>query len=117
MSAALTIRQQIAPRPGVLYSTDPRSLSFTKGSFFSFPLHSTAYESDAATIRIPPGIKLCIHTVSVDRKEMSEFIRTSSAHGVSLMFSSEENGDMLNVWTYDKERSDDVFQTGLGIEG
>ena len=48
---------------------------------------------------------------------MSEFIRTSSAHGVSLMFSSEENGDMLNVWTYDKERSDDVFQTGLGIEG
>lgn len=46
-----------------------------------------------------------------------EFEKTSSAHGVCLKFSSEENGEMLVVWTYDKERSGDVFQTGLGIEG
>mmetsp|Transcript_24348 Transcript_24348/g.44779 ORF Transcript_24348/g.44779 Transcript_24348/m.44779 type:complete len:153 (+) Transcript_24348:207-665(+) len=116
MSTALTIRQQIAPRPGTLYSTDPRSLTFTQGSLFSFPLHSTAYESDAATIRIPAGIKLCLHTVSVDRKEMTEFVKSSSAHGVCLKFSSEENGEMLVVWTYDKDRSGDVWQTGLGIE-
>ena len=117
MSSALTIRQQIAPRPGTLYSSDPRSLTFTQGSLFSFPLHSTAYESDAATVRIPPGIKLCINTVSVDRKEMTEFVKTSSAHGVCLKFSSEENGEMLVVWTYDKDRSGDVWHTGLGIEG
>ena len=98
MSTTLTIRQQIAPRPGTLYSTDPRSLTFTQGSLFSFPLHSTAYESDAATIRIPAGIKLCIHTVSVDRKEMTEFVKSSSAHGVCLKFSWEENGEMLVVW-------------------
>eukprot|EP00585_Thalassiosira_rotula_P007052 CAMPEP_0196152472 /NCGR_PEP_ID=MMETSP0910-20130528/35533_1 /TAXON_ID=49265 /ORGANISM="Thalassiosira rotula, Strain GSO102" /LENGTH=152 /DNA_ID=CAMNT_0041416069 /DNA_START=32 /DNA_END=490 /DNA_ORIENTATION=+ len=116
MSTALTIRQQVAPRPGVLYSTDPRSIVFTQGSLFSFPLHSTAYEADAATIRIPAGVKLCLRTVSVDRKELTEFVKTSSAHGVCLKFSSEENGEMLMVWTYDKDRSGDVFQTGLGIE-
>ena len=118
MSAALTVRQQVAPRPGTLYSADPRSLTFTQGSLFSFPLYSTAYESDAATLRIPAGIKLCIRTISVDRKEMTEFAKAgSAAHGVCLKFSSEENGEMLVVWTYDKDRSADVWQTGLGIEG
>ena len=115
--SALTVRQQVAPRPGSLYSPDPRTLSFTRGSLFSFPLHSTAYESDAATIRIPAGIKLCLHAASCDRKEMDEFAKASSAHGVCLKFSSEENGEMLVVWTYDKERSGDIWQTGLGIEG
>jgi len=52
----------------------------------------------------------------VDIKELREFVKTSSAHGVCLKFSSEENGEMSAVWTYDKDRSDDVFQTGLGIE-
>eukprot|EP01082_Thalassiosira_pseudonana_P015429 g13680.t1.1.5e17418b g13680 g13680.t1 contig9:193430-193945(+) len=114
---SLTIRQQITPRPGTLYSTDPRSLDFTQGSLFSFTLHATAYESDAATIRIPAGLKLHIHTVSVDVKEMAEYVQTSAAQGVCLKFSSEENGDMLTVWTYDKDRSGDCFQTGLGVDG
>ena len=118
MSDALTIRQQIAPRPGSLYDSAPRSLSFSPGSLFSFPLHSTAYEdSDAATIRIPPNVKLCLHAVGVDRKEMVDFVKTSGAHGVSLKFASEENGGMLAIWTYDKDRSAEVWQTGLGIEG
>ncbi|KAL7545482.1 hypothetical protein ACHAWF_008833 [Thalassiosira exigua] len=115
-AAALTIRQQVAPRPGSLYSSDPRSLTFAQGSLFSFPIHSTAYESDAAVVRIPAGVKLCVNTVSIDRKETSEFLKASSAHGVCLKFSSEENGEMLVAWTYDKERSSEVWQTGLGIE-
>jgi hypothetical protein len=34
---------------------------------------------------------------------------------VSLKFSSEENGEMLTVWTCD-EKYGELFQTGLGIE-
>lgn len=34
-----------------------------------------------------------------------------------LKFSSEENGKMLVVWTYDKDRNGDCWETGLGIEG
>ena len=93
----LSIRQQIAPRPGTLYCSEPRSINFTQGSLFSFPLHSTAYESDAATIRIPAGIKLCINSVSVDRKEMTEFAKTSGGNGVVLKFSCEENADMVCI--------------------
>lgn len=48
---------------------------------------------------------------------MAEFIKTSGARGVSLKFSSEENGMMMGIWTYDKERSGDVWETGLGVEG
>ncbi|KAL7479415.1 hypothetical protein ACHAW6_005148 [Cyclotella cf. meneghiniana] len=113
---ALTVRQKIEARPGNLYSTDPRTLTFTQGALFSFPVHSTAYESDAATIRIPGGLRLRLHSVSVDCKEMAEYVKTSAAQGVSLKFSSEENGEMLVVWTYDKDRSGDCWQTGLGIE-
>lgn len=116
-AAAITIRQQISPRPGNPHATDPRSLSYTQGSLFSFSLHATAYESDAATIRIPAGVKLHLHSVSVDLKEMAEFLKTSGARGVSLKFSSEENGMMMGIWTYDKERSGDVWETGLGVEG
>lgn len=47
---------------------------------------------------------------------MTEFVKSSNVHGVALKFSSEENGTMLNVWTYDKDRSGDIWQTGLGIE-
>ena len=116
MSAPLTIRQQVAARPGNLYSTDPREIPFTQGSFFSFPIHATAYESDAATIRIPHGLSLRINSVSLDRKEIAEYVKTSAAHGVALKFSSEENGEMLVVWTYDKERSGDIWETGLRID-
>ncbi|KAL3763050.1 hypothetical protein ACHAWU_007756 [Discostella pseudostelligera] len=115
-AAAITIRQQISPRPGNPHATDARSLSYTQGSLFSFSLHATAYESDAATIRIPAGVKLHLHSVSVDLKEMAEFIKNSGARGVSLKFSSEENGMMMGIWTYDKERSGDVWETGLGVE-
>ena len=48
---------------------------------------------------------------------MNEYIKASSGNGVCLKFSSEENGEMLVVWTFDKERSGDVWQTGLGIDG
>lgn len=114
---ALTIRQKIEARPGNLYSTDPRESSFTQGALFSFAIHSTAYESDAAQIRIPAGLRLRVHSASVDYKEMTEYVKTSAAHGVALKFSSEENGEMLVCWTYDKERSGDGWETGLGIEG
>lgn len=48
---------------------------------------------------------------------MAEYVKTSSAQGVALKFSSEENGEMLPVWTYDKDRSGDCWTNGLGIEG
>jgi hypothetical protein len=120
MSSAITVRQQLALRPGSLYGTEPRSLAFGRGSLFSFPLHSTAYEADAATVRIPAGIKLRLTSASVDRKEMADFLRNTgkAANGeVSLRFSSEENGDMIPVCTFDGERSGELSQTGLGIEG
>ena len=120
MSSAITVRQQLALRPGSLYGTEPRSLAFGRGSLFSFPLHSTAYEADAATVRIPAGIKLRLTSASVDRKEMGDFLRTTGKAangGVSLRFSSEENGDMIPVCTFDGERSGELSQTGLGIEG
>ncbi len=116
-AAAITIRQQISPRPGNPHATDPRSLSYTQGSLFSFSLHATSYESDAATIRIPPGIKFYLHSVSVDSKQLADFIKTSNARGVCLKFSSEENGEMMGIWTYDKDRSGNVWETGLGVEG
>lgn len=115
-SSAVVVRQQLSLRPGAVYGTEPRSLNFTQGSLFSFPLHSTAYDSDAATVRIPVGIRLRLTSASVDRNEMSNFLRTSrTAGGVALKFSSEENGEMLTVWTCD-EKYGELFQTGLGIE-
>merc|ERR1712194_89199 len=91
-------------------------MGFAQGSLFSFNLHSTAHESDAATIRIPAGMKLCLKTASVDRKQIAEFLKTSCTYGACLKFSSEENGEMLVLWNYDKERSINIWQTGLGIE-
>ena len=113
----LVVRQKVENRPGVLYDTKERTLSFTTGSLFSFPLHSTAYESDAASIRIPAGIRLKLHNASVGCKEIAEYVKTSCSHGVCLKFSSEENGEMLAIWTYDKDRSGDCWTTGLGVEG
>jgi hypothetical protein len=114
---SLTVRQKVENRPGTLYDTSERTLSFSTGSLFSFPIHSTAYESDAASIRIPAGLRLKIHNASVGYKEMAEYVKISSAQGVALKFSSEENGEMLPVWTYDKDRSGDCWTNGLGIEG
>jgi len=59
---------------------------------------------------------LNIRGVSLNVKEIAEFCKTASAQGVILKFSSEENGEMLVVWTYDKDRSGDCWETGLGIE-
>ena len=55
--------------------------------------------------------------MSVDLKQLAEFIKTSNARGVCLKFSSEENGEMMGIWTYDRDRSRDCWETGLGIEG
>eukprot|EP00956_Cyclotella_meneghiniana_P008172 scaffold10872_cov66-Cyclotella_meneghiniana.AAC.5 len=114
--SGLIIRQKIENRPGVIYDTKERTLSFTTGSLFSFPLHSTAYESDAASVRIPSGLRLTIHSASVGCKEMSDYVKISSGQGVSLKFSSEENGEMLPVWTFNWERSGEFWANGLGIE-
>ena len=115
--SGLVIRQKIENRPGVIYDTKERTLSFTTGSLFSFPLHSTAYESDAASVRIPSGLRLKIHSASVGCKEMSDYVKISGGQGVSLKFSSEENGEMLPVWTFNWERSGEFWANGLGIEG
>lgn len=111
------MRQKVENRPGVLYDTNERTLTFATGALFSFPIHSTAYESDAASIRIPSGLRLTIHNASVGCKEIGEYVKTSCSRGVALKFSSEENGEMLPVWTYDNDRSGDCWTNGLGIEG
>ena len=112
---SLTIRQQVAARPGCLYSNEPRELSFKAGALFSFPLHSTLYDEDAAQIRIPKNLKLTINTASVDRRQMADFLKIGIVHGVTLKISSEENGALLPIWTFDKERSSEHCHTGFGL--
>jgi hypothetical protein len=124
-SSAITVRQQLAQRPGSQYCTESRSLAFGRGSMFSFSLHSTTYEADAATIRIPGGMRLRLSSASVNRKEMNDFLRVTTGGGktavngggIALRFSSEENGDMIPICTFDGERGGELHQTGLGIEG
>ncbi|KAL7432647.1 hypothetical protein ACHAXH_003942 [Discostella pseudostelligera] len=92
-----------------------RSNSFLPGSPFSFAIHGSIYDDDAAILRIPDGICLTINSASVDAKSMEVYLHQKGALGVSLKLSSEENPQLLPVWTFDKEKSSSYNISNLGI--
>ena len=93
-----------------------RDHSFLPGSPFSFALKGSIFESDSAIVRIPDGVCLTINSASVDRKSMETYLMQKGSIGVSLKVSSEENPQLLPIWTFDKERSSSYTVSDLGIE-
>ena len=93
-----------------------RDHSFLPGSPFSFALKGSIFESDSAIVRIPDGVCLIINSASVDRKSMETYLMQKGSIGVSLKVSSEENPQLLPIWTFDKERSSSYTVSDLGIE-
>jgi hypothetical protein len=51
----------------------------------------------------------------VDAKSMEVYLHQKGALGVSLKLSSEENPQLLPVWTFDKEKSSSYNISNLGI--
>ncbi|KAL3758933.1 hypothetical protein ACHAWU_003004 [Discostella pseudostelligera] len=92
-----------------------RTNSFLPGSPFSFAIHGSIYDDDAAIIRIPDGTCLTINSASVDAKSMEHYLHQKGALGVSLKLSSEENPQLLPLWTFDKEKSSSYNISNLGI--
>ncbi|KAL7470292.1 hypothetical protein ACHAXS_010522 [Conticribra weissflogii] len=110
----VTALQQIKEHPSEKIVSE-RSISFLPGSPFSFSLRGSLFESDSTILRIPDGVKLTISAASVERKSMEEFSKQKGSIGVSLRISSEENPQLLPIWTFDKERSKGYGVTDLGV--
>ena len=66
-------------------------------------------------MRVPDGVCLTIGTASVDRKNVSSYLTQQGSIGVSLRISSEENPQLLPIWTFDKDRSNSYSASDLGI--
>ena len=96
-------------------TTGERSNSFLPGAPFSFAIHGSIYDDDAAILRIPDGICLTINSASVDAKLMEHYLHQKGALGVSLKISSEENPQLLPIWTFDKEKSSSYNVSNLGL--
>lgn len=47
---------------------------------------------------------------------MEAFLLQKGSHGVSLKIASEENPQLLPVWTFDKEKSKSYAMSDLGIQ-
>jgi len=92
-----------------------RNNSFLPGSPFSFALKGSIREDDAAIIRIPDGVCLYINSASVERGSMESYLVQKGSIGVSLRLSSEENPQLLPVWTFDKEKSRSYTASDLGL--
>ncbi len=92
-----------------------RTNKFLPGSPFSFAIHGSIYDDDAAILRIPDGICLNISSASVDAKSMELYLHQKGALGVSLKLSSEENPQLLPIWTFDKEKSSSYNISNLGV--
>ncbi|KAL3808705.1 hypothetical protein ACHAXA_010085 [Cyclostephanos tholiformis] len=92
-----------------------RNGSYLPGSPFSFSLRGSLHEDDSAIIRVPDGVCLTISAASVDRKSMSTYLMQQGSIGVSLRISSEENPQLMPVWTFDKDRSSGYSASNLGI--
>mmetsp|Transcript_12984 Transcript_12984/g.29633 ORF Transcript_12984/g.29633 Transcript_12984/m.29633 type:complete len:109 (-) Transcript_12984:239-565(-) len=106
---SLTIRQQVAARPGCLYSNEPREVSFKAGALFSFPLHSTLYDEDAAQIRIPKNVKLSLNTASVDRYAVLDPFQDPLTHVCPLfLYPQETNGGLLENWNSSRSYAEDL---------
>mmetsp|Transcript_21728 Transcript_21728/g.45714 ORF Transcript_21728/g.45714 Transcript_21728/m.45714 type:complete len:306 (-) Transcript_21728:315-1232(-) len=110
----LTALQQIKEHPSEKLVFE-QSISFLPGSPFSFSLRGSLFESDSTILRIPDGVKLTISAASVERKSMEEFSKQKGSIGVSLRISTEENPQLLPIWTFDKEKSKSYGVTDLGV--
>jgi len=92
-----------------------RKHSFLPGAPFSFALRGSLREDDSAIIRIPDGVCLKINVASLERKPMEVFLAQKGSIGVSLKISTEENPQMLPVWTFDKEKSNNYSVSDLKL--
>lgn len=93
-----------------------RNHSFLAGACFSFALKGSRSLSDAAIVRIPDGVCLRISSASTCRKQMETFLLQKGSIGVSLRVASEDNPELLPIWTFHKDRSTGYSVTDLGIE-
>ena len=115
MRSPVTALQQIKEHPSQNIIGE-RNNSFLPGSPFSFSLYGSTQESDSAIIRIPDGVCLKITCASVNRKAMEEYLKQKGSIGVSLRLSSEENPEMLPMWTFDNNRSSGYTVSSLGLK-
>jgi hypothetical protein len=114
MRSPVTALQQLKEHPSQNILGE-RNNSFLPGSPFSFSLHGSVQESDSAIIRVPDGVCLKINCASVNRKAMDEYLKQKGSIGVSLRLSSEENPEMLPIWTFAQDRSSEYTISGLGL--
>lgn len=111
----VTALQQLREHPSEKLLGE-RNNSFLPGSPFSFALHGSLLENDAAIIRIPDGVCLKINAASCERKSIENFLIQKGSIGVSLKISTEENPTLMPIWTFDKDRSKSYTVSDLGIE-
>ena len=124
LRTAVVIHQRIKEKPTTTITPSAqftpttigeRTNSFLPGSPFSFAIHGSIYDDDAAIIRIPDNICLTINSASVDAKSMEVYLHQKGALGVSLKLSTEENPQLLPIWTFDKDKSSSYNISNLGI--
>jgi len=111
----ITALQQLREHPSERLLGE-RNNTFLPGSPFSFALKGSIREDDSAIISIPDGVCLTLSSASVDRKEMEGFLVQKGSIGVSLKLSSEENPQLLPIWTFDKDKSSSYSISDLGIQ-
>lgn len=110
----VTALQQLREHPSEKLLGE-RSHSFLPGAPFSFALRGSLRENDAAILRVPDGVCLQINAASVERKSMENFLLQKGSVGVSLKISSEENPELLPMWTFDREKSRSYTVSDLGV--
>ena len=111
----VTALQQLREHPSERLLGE-RNNTFLPGSAFSFALRGSIREDDSAIISIPDGVCLKISSASVDRKEMETYLIQKGSIGISLKLSSEENPQLIPIWTFDKDKSTSYTVSNLGIE-
>lgn len=111
----VTALQQLREHPSEKLLGE-RNNSFLPGSPFSFALYGSLREDDAAIIRIPDGVCLKINSASCERKAIEGFLVQKGSIGVSLKISTEENPQLMPIWTFDKEKSASYTVSDLGIQ-
>lgn len=114
LRSPVTARQMLRELPSERVLGE-RNNSFLPGASFSFALRGSLREEDSAVIRIPEGVFLQINAASLERKPMEVFLAQKGSIGVSLKISTEENPQMLSLWMFDKEKSNNYSVSDLGI--
>lgn len=115
MRSPVTALQILRENPS-LKVLGKRDHSFLPGSPFSFALKGSIRDDDSAIIKIPDGVCLKINAASVERKPMENFLLQKGSIGTSLRISTEENPQLMPIWTFDKEKSKSYTVSDLGIQ-